>query len=139
MQVFRRLIKEMVHIKSALSTKIRRLMVSVIFKKFQPINLFCLDDQKSDSKDYFSSSYMSTELDVDGSLDTLFASQKKESLRKSSLKANISAKRDALLKKITEWHEDKNASLDESTKKKHVKILIDDLLGSATIHRITFK
>lgn len=108
--------------------------------------MFLLLEKKkmqSENRDSLSNSFVSAELSADEEVESIFASQKKDgSGRKpSSLKSgNNALKRDALLKKLEEWHyEDKNVTSDESAKKKHVKMLMDELLASAVIHRITFK
>jgi hypothetical protein len=73
-----------------------------------------------------------TKLTADDGTESIFA--KKSS---SSLKTAVSAKREALMKKLLDWNEDK--MMDESMKQKSVQTLMEDLFACATIHRVTFK
>lgn len=77
-------------------------------------------------------SYVHTRLTADDGTESIFAKRST-----SSLKPSASAKRQALMKKLLEWNDDK--LMDESMKKKNAQMLMEDLFGCATIHRITFK
>lgn len=85
--------------------------------------------QQPKSEDSFSS-HVHTELGVDEETEAIFT--KKTS---GALKQGVVAKRDALFKKVLEWHEDK----EDLIKQKKIWALMEELFGIATVHRITFK